>query len=310
MLCRCCLVYGKGIQLVKNNLHRFSLKLRSEKARQENREKIANRHSLQSWSLKPDTVVVLLIYWWECDGRHLCACDVAGAGDVAWQSVPRLAHASNERRAATDRARATRRNHQHSTGQRRHLLLRYDRRRLLLLIVLHRGLFLPVALRLCIYAITVYCTVKGKGSPYSITKRRVPDLIPVLGSSLQVMWVINPAVGCHYFLTGPQLPVQPLIGLLPYHCLVNRGTMGVNSLPKTVTRQHRDWVQRANYSATEPPWLLYVAYNGLFVLTLNVINFHSGVVFSLQRLSLCLLDCWILQLNLCDIIDVEECTIC
>jgi len=27
-----------------------------------------------------------------------------------------------------------------------------------------------------------YCLVKGKGSPYSITERRVPALIPVLGS--------------------------------------------------------------------------------------------------------------------------------
>ena len=125
--------------------------------------------------------MVLLTYWWECDGRHLCACDVAGAGDVAWQSVPRLAHASNECRAATDRARATRRNHQHSTGQRRHLLLRYDRRRLLLLIVLHRGLLSPHGVT-SVYLHDYCIEVKGKGSPYSITKRRVPDLIPVLGS--------------------------------------------------------------------------------------------------------------------------------
>ena len=46
------------------------------------------------------------------------------------------------------------------------------------------------------------------------------------------------AVGCHYFPPGLQLPLQPLRGLLPV--LVNRGTMGVNSLPKTVTRQRRD----------------------------------------------------------------------
>jgi len=41
--------------------------------------------------------------------------------------------------------------------------------------------------------------IKGKGSPYSITVRRVPELIPVLGS--------QPA--------GMQLPAQPLRGLLP-----------------------------------------------------------------------------------------------
>ena len=36
------------------------------------------------------------------------------------------------------------------------------------------------------------------------------------------------AVGCHYFPPG---------GCYQFCCLVNRGTMGVNSLPKTVTRQ-------------------------------------------------------------------------
>ena len=33
--------------------------------------------------------------------------------------------------------------------------------------------------------------------------------------SLQVTWVINPAVGCHYFPPGMQLPPPPLRGLLP-----------------------------------------------------------------------------------------------
>ena len=36
-----------------------------------------------------------------------------------------------------------------------------------------------------------------------------------LAVSLQVMWVINPTVSCHYFPPGPQLPPQPLRGLLP-----------------------------------------------------------------------------------------------
>ena len=36
-----------------------------------------------------------------------------------------------------------------------------------------------------------------------------------LAVSLLVMWVINPAVGCHYFLPGLRLPPQPLTGLLP-----------------------------------------------------------------------------------------------
>jgi len=33
--------------------------------------------------------------------------------------------------------------------------------------------------------------------------------------SLQVTWVINPAVGCHYFPPGLKLPPQNLRGLLP-----------------------------------------------------------------------------------------------
>jgi len=58
--------------------------------------------------------------------------------------------------------------------------------------------------------------VKGKGSPYSITARRVQrGWSRFLAVSLQVTWVINHAVGCHYFPPGPQLPPQPVRGLLP-----------------------------------------------------------------------------------------------
>jgi len=44
-------------------------------------------------------------------------------------------------------------------------------------------------------------------------------------------------VGCHYLPPGSQLPSQPLRGLQPIFLLGERGTMGVNSLPKIVTRQ-------------------------------------------------------------------------
>jgi len=76
------------------------------------------------------------------------------------------------------------------------------------------------------------------------------------------MWVINPAVGCHYFSPGLQLHLQPLRGLLPYFAAWWRGTMGVNSLPKLLpdsvvtaiwTRAFCAWVQHSNHSATEPP---------------------------------------------------------
>ena len=78
---------------------------------------------------------------------------------------------------------------------------------------------------------------KGKASPYSTAKRRVPELIPVLGS--QPAGDVSHKPG-HYFPPGLQLPPQPLRGLLyQFCCLVNRCTMDVNSLPKTVTRQRR-----------------------------------------------------------------------
>ena len=54
---------------------------------------------------------------------------------------------------------------------------------------------------------------KVKGSPYSITERRVPELIPVLGS--QPAGDVSHKPCCHYFPPGWQLPPQPLRGLLP-----------------------------------------------------------------------------------------------
>jgi len=52
---------------------------------------------------------------------------------------------------------------------------------------------------------------KGKGSPYSITERRVPQLIPVLGS--------QPAGDVSHKPGGLQLPMQPLRGRLPISLL-------------------------------------------------------------------------------------------
>ena len=51
--------------------------------------------------------------------------------------------------------------------------------------------------------------IKGKGSPYSISVG-FWSWSRFLAVSLQVTWVTNPAVGCHYFPPGPQLPSQPL----------------------------------------------------------------------------------------------------
>ena len=83
---------------------------------------------------------------------------------------------------------------------------------------------------------------KGKRSPYSSTERTVPELIPVLGS--------QPAGDVSHKPGGrpPLLSARPAVApatlkraayCYQFCCLVNRGTMGANSLPKTVTRQRR-----------------------------------------------------------------------
>ena len=54
-----------------------------------------------------------------------------------------------------------------------------------------------------------------KGSPYSVTERRVPELIPVLGSQSAGDVNHKPGGRLHYFPSGLQLSPQPLRGLLP-----------------------------------------------------------------------------------------------
>jgi len=58
--------------------------------------------------------------------------------------------------------------------------------------------------------------------PYSITERRVPGLIPVLGSQPASDVTHN----CNYFPPGLQLPPQPLRGLLPISLLGEQGNDG------------------------------------------------------------------------------------
>ena len=74
---------------------------------------------------------------------------------------------------------------------------------------------------------------KGIGSPYSIAERRVPELVPVLGS--------QPAGEVSYKPDGrlPLFSAGPSRGSYQFRCLVNRSTMGVNCLPKTVNGQRR-----------------------------------------------------------------------
>jgi len=60
---------------------------------------------------------------------------------------------------------------------------------------------------------------KGKGSPYSIIERRIPELIPVLGSQPAGDVSHKPGGRLQYFPPGLKLPPQPLRGLLPISLL-------------------------------------------------------------------------------------------
>jgi len=75
---------------------------------------------------------------------------------------------------------------------------------------------------------------KGKSSLYWITERRVPDLISVLGS--QPAGDVSHKPGGRLPLLSARPAVTPATLKRVAANLVNRGTMGVNSLPKTVTR--------------------------------------------------------------------------
>ena len=82
-----------------------------------------------------------------------------------------------------------------------------------------------------------------------------------LAVSLQVTWVINLAVGCHYFLPGLQLPPQSLRGLLPilligerrhdgceqfaYYCYLTASQLRFEPRPFCT------WVQHANHLAVK-----------------------------------------------------------
>ena len=81
-----------------------------------------------------------------------------------------------------------------------------------------------------------------------------PELIPVYRQSArrwrEVNPAIDPAVGCHYLPLGPQLPSRP-VGRYQFRGLVNSDTMGLNSLPKTVTRQRRGCDLNSGLTAPE-----------------------------------------------------------
>jgi len=107
--------------------------------------------------------------------------------------------------------------------------------------------------KLCQTRVSVYSdlfTAHVNGSPYSITERRVPELIPVLGSRPAGNVSHKPG-GRLPLLSARSYPCNSQEGCYQFCCLVNRGTMGVNSLPKTVSRQRRDCDLNPSPSAPE-----------------------------------------------------------
>ena len=92
--------------------------------------------------------------------------------------------------------------------------------------------------------------------PYSTTERRVWSWSRFLAVSLQVMWLINPTVGCHYFPPGLQLHPQHLRGLLPVLLLGEQRHNGCEQFSEdcypteSQPRPFYAWVQHAGYRAT------------------------------------------------------------
>ena len=78
----------------------------------------------------------------------------------------------------------------------------------------------------------------SKGSPYWIAKHRVPEMIPALGSQPAGDVSHKPGGRLSLLSTMPAVTF-PACRLLPVSVLGEQiGTLGVNSLPKTVIRQH------------------------------------------------------------------------
>jgi len=104
---------------------------------------------------------------------------------------------------------------------------------------------------------------KGKGSPYSITERRVPELIPLLGS--QPAGDVNHKPNGRLPLLSARPAVTPLRGLLPILLLGEQRHNGCEQFAQdcypTASRLRFEpgpfcaRVQHVNHSATKPPHL-------------------------------------------------------
>ena len=93
--------------------------------------------------------------------------------------------------------------------------------------------------------------ISDEGKKSSIAERRVPKLIPVLGSQPAGDVSHKPGSRLPLLCTRPAVTLATLEGCYHFCCLVNRGMKGVNSLSKTVTRQRRDCGLKSGPSALE-----------------------------------------------------------
>jgi len=100
-------------------------------------------------------------------------------------------------------------------------------------------------------------SLKGKGSPYSITECRVQALIPVLGRQPARDASHKPGGRLPLLSTRPAVTPATLKRVATNFaaCLVNRGTIGVKSLPKTVNWQRRGCNLNLGPSAPESSML-------------------------------------------------------
>ena len=98
-----------------------------------------------------------------------------------------------------------------------------------------------------------------------------------LAVSLQVTWVINPVVGCHYFLPGLQLPSKPLRGLLPISLLGEQRHDGCEQFAQDCyptrlgfePKPYCAWVQHTNNLAAVPLCVPKIIQISLFLTELS-----------------------------------------
>jgi len=76
----------------------------------------------------------------------------------------------------------------------------------------------------CLLIVDAYTYVKGKkGSPFSIASVGFWSWSRFFAVSLQLTWVINPAVGCRFFPPGPRIPSRPTVTWQLRGCDLNPG---------------------------------------------------------------------------------------